>query len=184
MGKIELIEKAKFYSEQLKLGVEPISGIKISDNNPYNTEKMRKYFDFVSDILGEVLVNNGTVELKDKEEFTLKKGPFNAKGINKKDVFVSKKLVKPVVFVSRINYLVDNEKMEKFLVSTLNCWLVENGYLKKLSHKSGFEVSKKGLEIGIIQKEFIDKKNGNVKKVIFFKKEAQEFLLNNIENIK
>lgn len=189
MEKIKLLERAKFYSEQLRLGIEPISGIRISENNPYNTEKMRNYFEFVSDILGEILDNNGVVRLPGNEKNSLNKKTFNASFINKKEVYIGERAVKPIVLVNRINYVADKEKTGNFSLTVLNKWLVENNYLeahKELStiRKTVYELNNNSRRIGIRQREYVDRKTGEIKKILLLSKEAQEFILDNLDKMK
>ncbi len=185
MNKIELIEEAKFYSQNLLLGIEPITGMRISENNPYNTEKMRKYFSFVSDILQEVLDNKGTVFLGANEELI----SFSLSDSEKKLVEVTYYPIKITSFVNRINKVVDQNKMKRLSLYTLNKWLIKNDYIiinkdKKTIQKRQFWLCEKAQSCGFTEKKFFDKKKKEVKIVVMISKEAQELILKNLDFIK
>lgn len=185
MDKIKLIEEAKFYSQNLLLGIEPITGMRIAGNNPYNTEKMRKYFSFISDILQEVLDNKGTVSLRTNEDLI----PFSLPDSDKKLVEVTNYPVKLPVFVNRINKVIDQSKMRRFSSHTLNKWLEKNEYIKFNNDKKAIQkrqicLSEKARSIGFMEKKFFDKKKRKVKIVVMISREAQEFILKNLDFIK
>ena len=190
MDKTRMLERAKYYSEQLLNGIEPNSGLKISNHDIIHTKRMKNYFQFVNEIINEIMNNNGLVELPSNEgcELTRPKMPFNLDEEAKRKVYISNKPVKPLVFVRRINREIDIDKMERFSTTTLNNWLVKNGLLdrhKELMpiNKTVYDLNRKSRLLGIRDHEYTDTKTKQPKKIILFTKDAQEFILNNINEI-
>lgn len=78
--------------------------------------------------------------------------------------------------------------MGSFKQSVLTEWLLQNGYLNKdkkpvLKNVIVYSTTEASNDIGIIEQDRIDTETGEIKKSIVLTKLAQEFIVNNLENI-
>ena len=53
MEKLELIERAKMYIKLLSEGVHPVTGQEIPEDSAFMDEKVKRCFDFISQVLDE-----------------------------------------------------------------------------------------------------------------------------------
>ena len=190
MDKIKVIQHARSYMDKLSKGIDPISGM--DSTSLLQQEQLRKCFAFVSDILGEVIDNNGLVNLPEvtghNYEIVRKKAAFSLNPQQKARVWLSENPLSPNSFVKNINAVINENDTEKLSVTAINGWLREKGLMAEthvptvINKNVKIATSLSG-RIGIVEEAVIDKNTGEAKRQLLFTKQAQQFILDNLDEI-
>lgn len=192
MDKAQIIAHSKTYMELLSQGVDPISKQSIADDSVLAQPRLKKCFAFVSEILAELLENNGFVALTPDaaEKYTIveKKAAFSLSDEQIRNIYVSSKPVTVNMLLKCINRVVDVKRMDKLSVTSVNSWLVSNGYLietkeRAFINKTVRRPSDKSIEIGLMEQEVVDAATGEVKYQMVFTQQAQRYILNHLDEI-
>ncbi|MDE6434649.1 MAG: hypothetical protein K2L07_10540 [Lachnospiraceae bacterium] len=181
MEKLQKLIKAKTYLECMVHSIDPTTQETIEDSilQKHEIKDMLRY---IVSLLNDLIENNGEViNVTAPIE-------FHTEMINKDLITVSDQPIQISGFVRRINNQVDKTKMRLFKQSLLNEWLLQNGYLNKnkksvLRDIVVYSATESSNDIGIVEQEKIDYETGEIKKTIVLTKMAQEFIVNNLENI-
>lgn len=192
MNKRQIIQHAKNYMDLLSKGIDPISQKEIG---PIAAEpRLQKCFSFVSEILEELLANGGYVALptdgSEAPQFELvrKKVAFQLSREQRRNVYITSAPVAPNTFVNHVNRVVDSEAMEKLSIKWISAWLLKNAYIIETKqpaviNRTVMKPLPKAARIGISEEETIDPKTGEVKTRLMLTRQAQQFLLDNLDQI-
>ena len=206
MNKRQIIQHAKNYLDLLAAGVDPISKESAAEDSVASRPQMQKCFQFVSAILGEVLENNGLVLLDTEEgqpqkpasvpvtvngnsyELVRKKAAFSITPEQRRAVFIARQPVTPYVFLKNVNRVVNAETMEKLSIKSVNAWLQKKAYVTEgktqtVINKTVWKPTRFAEQIGISEIDIPDAKTGEIKRQLMFSAQAQQFLLDHMEEI-
>lgn len=193
MEKLQVIQRAKSYMDMLSNGIDPISGELVKNDSTLQQERLQKCFSFVSEILDEIIKTNGIVTLPATEfshgyEAVKKKSVFSLNQQQRNSIRVTNNPIIPSAFIKNINSVVDSDNMEKLSLTTINKWLLKQGYLTEskvptVINKNVKTVTPLSTQIGVIEQTVVDPKTGEAKTQLLFSRQAQEFILDNIESI-
>ncbi|MBE6988532.1 MAG: hypothetical protein E7432_07165 [Ruminococcaceae bacterium] len=190
MDKIKVIQHARSYMDKLSKGIDPISGM--DSTSLLQQEQLRKCFAFVSDILEEIVDNNGLVNLPDVNghnyQIVKKKAAFSLNSQQKAKVRITNELINPSSFIKNINAVVDDSSMEKLSLKTVNQWLLDKGYISETKAMTFVNRTIKvptpySEGIGIFEQVVVDKSTGETKKELRYSRQAQQFILDNLDEI-
>ena len=200
MNKRRVIQHAKGYLDLLSKGIDPISQKEVDPASIVAEPRLQKCFAFVSDLLEELLANDGHVALSydgadappnasaPQYELVRKKDPFRLSQEQRGRVMIAKGPVTPITFVNHINRVIDSEAMEKLSIKSINTWLLKNEYISQTKQpaiitKTVMKPMLKAADIGIEEAETTDPKTGEIKSRIVLTQKAQQFLLDNLDRI-
>ena len=207
MDKLRIIQHAQGYMDKLSLGIDPISGTPVPEDSTLQQERLQKCFRFVSDILEELIQNNGSISLSEAQnaisdpvaEATNSPAPAaltTPQQIQRIEVTpqqiqrieVTPTPILPSDFVKKIGAALDSDAKKKVTLARINRWLLKKGYLaetkvRTIVNKSVKIATPLSAEIGVGEHLIVDKKTGEAKPQLFFSEDAQKFILNNINNI-
>ena len=200
MNKRRVIQHAKGYLDLLSKGIDPISQKEVDPASIVAEPRLQKCFAFVSDLLEELLANDGHVALSydgadappnasaPQYELVRKKDPFRLSQEQRGRVMIAKGPVTPIAFVNHINRVIDSEAMEKLSIKSINTWLLKNEYFSQTKQpavitKTVMKPMMKAVDIGIEEAETTDPKTGEIKSRIVLTQKAQQFLLDNLDRI-
>ncbi len=181
MEKLQKILKAKTYLECMAHSIDPITQEEIEDPI-LQKQDIKEMFQYIASLLDEIIMNNGEViNVSAPIEFKIEK-------INKNLIVVSDQPIQISGLVKRINKQIDKTRMESFKQSILTEWLLQNGYLNKekkpvLKDITIYSTTESSKNIGIMEQDRINFETGEIKKAIILTRKAQEFIVNNLENI-
>lgn len=181
MDRLQMILKAKTYLECMAHSIDPTTQEAI-DDAVLQKHEIKEMFQYIVSLLDELIINDGEViNVTTPIEFQIEK-------INKNLITVSDQPIQISGFVKRINNQVDKTKMGSFKQSLLTEWLLRNGYLNKnkrtvLKDITVYLTTESSKDIGIIEQDRINSETGEIKKAIVLTKKAQEFIVDNLENI-
>jgi hypothetical protein len=180
MDEIEKLKRAKMYIDKLANGIDPISNIEMPNDTILNNVRLSRCFFYVSDVLRQVIDNNGMTKLRVRK--------------NKQDFFITneqKRLIDIVNaecylkdFVEKINTITEPNNCKKFQAKWVNLWLLSNEYLAEYTDKAGIKRKKattKGEEIGL--RSVIRKSLYGTYTVTLLNPHAQQLIIDNLDEI-
>ncbi len=177
MTELEVMRRAKMYIDHMANGVNPIDGAPVPDGDILNNVRISRCLFYVSDILRQVIENNGVIgshqtirkayTIPDVRKFALSETPIPVSEIAK-----------------RLNDTIDLETCRKFSYTVITSWLLEIGALEVSSTAEGKNAKRptsQGNALGISEELRTGAKGEYT--VVVYNREAQQFLLDNIESI-
>ena len=181
MDKLQKLQKAKFYLQMLACSMDPTTQ-EFIESELLSKKEIKEVFEFVSSILDDLINNDGEVVNVTKPI------SFQPSRLNKQKIVLSNEPILLSSLATRINKQVDTETMQKLGVSKISNWLVSQGYLEKqkvsvVKEISQLALGEKAESFGIVSMEKVDRKTGELKPCILFNRQAQEYIVNNLETI-
>ena len=193
MERTELIERAKMYLQLLSSGIHPVTGICVPDDSVFADPKVKKCFDFITEVLDEYIELKEKVEQleRDKDKCTIivpQKQEFSITPEQCDGIRLSKDPVSILSFMKNINSAIDANTMEKLSSTRVHKWLVKRGYVtthkvQTITNKTVYKPSDVAVKIGITEEPVVDTKTGEVKTQLKFRESAQLFIIENLEDI-
>lgn len=182
MEELQKLQRAREYLQQLSQGIDPISHEALPEGNGITGQRLRNCFAYVAGVLGQVIENGGQVGRQTRE----KKAPFSISAQQLSQVELSDTPVSLSVVVQRINEAAGLDDTKKKLTHPpLANWLLTKGFLQEVTdaqgHKSKAATIQAG-EIGIVRAQR-QNPNGKSYWVNLYTREAQQFLLDHLEQI-
>ena len=194
MTKLENIENAKNYIAKLSAGVDPIT-CRAATPATLHSEDTRKCLNFIYELLSELINNNGVVNLSEEKEesavtyeLVKKKAVFSLDNDTRAKVKITENPISPSAFLKNINSVIDKDSMEKLSITKLNKWLISSGFVEEVKvpvtiNRTFRRITEASNEIGITTISVPNIRTGETKEELVFTKQAQEFILDNIEAI-
>ncbi len=178
MTEIEKIAYAKSYIDRLANGINPLDDTIIPKDDVVNNIKISRCLFYVSDILRQVVENNGIShqEKKKKLNFFLSAEQISALKASEMPLCISE-------ITAYLNSLVNLEDYKKLKHSTITSWLVSIGVLNEIETPIGKRKhpTEQGTELGI----FVENRMGirGPYDVVLYNKNAQQFIFDNLDAI-
>ena len=179
----EKIQRARMYMYKLSVGIDPISQKKFDNDAALNSERLKKCFAYVYEVLGRTLdgikSEKKTPERRagTKEAFYITPEERARVKLFDEDCVISE-------FTNAVNKAVNDTSRKKLQAKTINDWLVNEGYLINSTDANGRtrrELTERSAEIGINSKQGINALGSYT--IILYSRRAQEFILENIDKI-
>ena len=189
----KLIERAKMYLKLLGDGVHPVTGMRIPQDSVFMDNKVKRCFEFISNVLDEYAVLSEKVRKLEEENkkpapASIEKQLFSITHEQRGNIKLSEEPLSVISFTKNINSVIDSDSMQKLTSTRLNKWLINRGLvttsqMQTIVNKTVYKPSDLAIKIGIIEEETVDKKSGEIKGQIKLGEDAQLFILENIEEI-
>ncbi len=181
MEKIQRLQKAKFYLEMLACSMDPTTQ-EFIESEVLQKKEIKDMLKYVSTVLEELIGNNGEV-IK-----VIKPINFQVSKLNKQAIILSNEPIQLSSLMARINKQVDTKTMRKLGASKVSKWLIEQGYLvnEKVSvvkEVSQLTITDNAESFGIVIDNKVDEKTGEIKPCVLLTRKAQEYIVDNLENI-
>ena len=181
MEKIQRLQKAKLYLEMLSCSMDPTTQEFIK-SDILQKQEIKDMLKYISTALEELIGNNGEV-IK-----VTKPMNFQASKLNKQAIILSNTPIQLSALMTRINKQVDTKTMRKLGASKVSKWLIEQGYLvnEKVSvvkEVSQLTITDNAESFGIVMDNKVDEKTGEIKPCVLLTRKAQEYIVDNLENI-
>jgi len=175
MTELETMQRAKMYLDKLSQGIDPITNQDVPDDSVLNNVRLARCFFYVSDVLGQVIANGGTIGGKPKLD------PFAIDMDQIAKVRISQEPVRVTQLVDMISEVVNNSGMRKLKTTVITDWLMEKGFLEKQTAPDGKNKrvpTRNGLMIGL-STQTRQGKYGDYQAVCY-NADAQRFILDNL----
>lgn len=181
MTELEKIRYAKVFIDKLAEGIDPISGEALPEDTILNNVRLSRCFYFVSDILRQVIVNDGVANRQSRRKVVLPPFALPDEMCSQIEITSAPTMIKH--FTDRINSLIDDSVMKKLKVTAFTTWLVNNGFLceEVINDKRRKKPTKTGEEIGIFSEVREGQHGGYL--AILYNESAQRYLVSNLEQI-
>ena len=179
MTELEKMQRAKMYIDKMANGINPIDDAPAADSDMINNVRLSRCLVYVSDILRQVIDNNGVVgKVKSsKKAFFLSADSINNFSFSETPIPVSE-------ITKRLNDLADLEECHKLKHSAITNWLISIGALEIRELADGRNTKRpteQGKELGISLEKRTSMNGEYV--VVVYSRDAQQFILDNIEAI-
>lgn len=183
MTEEDILRRAKDYLEKLSKGVDPLTGAGVGEDDIVRNVRISKCLSYVAGFLDDVLAGGGKPEKKRSGERRRPRPAFSIDPAALAGFEYSESPLKISEIAERINSLSDVEGARKLSATVITNWLLSHGFFEEamLGEKKYRRVTEAGREIGIFQEE----RDGQTGKYMatFYKKSAQEFIIDNLEAI-
>jgi len=181
MPELERLEYAKEWMDSLAEGVDPTSGEVLSKDTALNNVDLSRCFFYVSDVLRQVIENNGEIFRQRSKKPKLQ--PFMLPEDLRTQIEITETPAMITHFTDRINSLIDDNVMRKLKITEVTTWLVNNGLLceEVINDKKRKKPTKAGEKIGIFSEER-EGRYGNYLAVLY-NESAQRYIAGNLEQI-
>lgn len=182
MTELEKMQRAKMYIDKLANGINPIDDNPVSENDAINNIRISRCLFYVSDILRQVIENDGTVGKAKKSKPS--KTPFFISDESIKNFPFSNKPIPISEITKRLNELADLDVCYKLKNTALTSWLIEINALELKETSAGSHIkypTDSGKTLGISVEKRIGMNGEYI--VIVYNKDAQQFILDNLDAI-
>lgn len=173
------LETAITYMDRIANGKNPINNLPVEDDSVINNVNVIRCMYFVKEILEEVKKNGGQIGKKARKKDKLDYPIDLAKNFTYTE---DKSITK---FVKQLNEEIDENLYKKLKYNQITSWLFSNGYLQDEENsernKSFRRPTQKGIQIGIRTER--NSFNGREYMAVIYGKQAQEFIVQNLDNI-
>lgn len=173
------------YAEKLKDGIDPTTGIDFTEDTILKSPSVRRYNQKVAEILKNIIRNIRGSEIHDYNSTPNRaKIPYTL-SIEKKQAFL---YAANYVSISKLVYHMNSlcePYMRKIRAVEITEYLQKYGYLKteEMDNGRNYKVAtERGHRLGIVNEKHTNK-YGNDYSVNMYDKNAQKFIVNNIEKI-
>ena len=180
MTELEKIVSAKDCMDKLANGINPFSDETLPKDTVLNNVDLSRNFFIASDVLRQVVENNGTVGYTRRRSllppFVLPPEKFDQIEVTSSPTMIRQ-------FTGRINSLIDERAMQKLKVTALTTWLVNDGLLceEVVDEKKRKKPTKKGEKLGI-SSESREGQYGEYL-AILYDEPAQRHIIDNLDQI-
>lgn len=183
MTEIEKIAYAKSFIDKLANGVNPIDDSVIPDGDVVNNVRLSRCFFYVSDILRQVIENGGITPAPMVKEKKSKKLPYTFSHEQAEQFEYSDIPITATEIFNRIIAVGPQEGVKKFPKRNLTKWLLCLELIEEIiiNNTRIKRPTDSGKEIGIL----LEERQGQYGSyyVILYNREAQQFIIDNIEAI-
>ncbi len=180
MTQLELAQRAKGYMDALANGIDPITGRELPEDTVLNQPRMIRCFFYVSDILRQVVENDGQVGAHKAR----KKAPFSLPLEQRGRVPFSHMPLPISKFTDLLNGMVDLNTMKRLSATAVTAWLMEQGFLTLLELPDGRHSKRptpQGEQIGLSTEQRQGVAGPFV--VVLYDESAQRFIVDNLDDI-
>lgn len=180
MNELELSIRAKSYIDMLANGIDPISGSELPEASALNQVRLSRCFFFVSDLLKQIIENDGKVGRKKDQE----RAAFSMTARQLELFTYSKRPIPSTHLMGKLNRLINIETTQKLPVSAVTGWLVSKGYLKHEDEPAGKKrrlPTEKGGLIGISLEERQGERGSFI--MVVYNETAQHFIVDHLKEI-
>ena len=177
MTELEKIKRARMYIEKLANGIDPITDNELPDNTILNNVRLSRCFFYVADILQQVVENGGVGHVVKKQ--------FDMNEQQKRLIPLSDTPIPVSVLCDNISSVVDLAVYRRLSHNKITEWLVAKGFLQETATEKGKRkaLTDKSSLLGITQEERISPQYGTQYTVNLYSKEAQQFIIDHINEI-
>jgi len=181
MTNIEKLINAKIFMDKLSNGIDPVSEEVLTKDALLGNIDLSRCFFFVSDILRQVIENDGFIGRRIRNNVNLP--PFTLSDEQLKKIEITERPAMIRHFTESINNLVDISTMRKLKVSAVTKWLAESGYLTEetINEKKRKTPTAEGEKLGIYS-EVREGYHGSYL-AILYKESAQQHIVANLDKI-
>ncbi len=178
MTDLEIMKRAKMYLDKLARGIDPVTDKEMPEDSVLNNVRLARCFFYVSDVLGQVIANDGLIGEKPKRQ------AFSITMDQLSKVQISQDPIRVTQLVALISDAVGNQRMKKLSTTTITNWLLEKGFLEKQTAPDGKSArvpTQNGMKIGLFTQTRLGQYGEY--QAVFYSPEAQQFVIDNLPDM-
>ena len=178
MTELETMQRAKMYLDKLAQGIDPITGRKVPEDSALNNARLARCFGYVSDVLGQVITNGGTVGQP------VRTVDFSITPEQLARVPIPDRPVRITELADALHQAVGNPQMKKPAVKRITDWLVGKGLMTQITGPDGKlhrVPTAQGLEMGMSTR--LRQSRDGEYQAVFYDSRMQRFLLDHLDAI-
>ena len=180
MNEMEMLEKARLWTERMARGFDPVTEEAAGETECINRVEVSRCLFYVCGVLDKVIAAGGAVTARRgakprKRPFAITQETLNGFAFSGAPITISE-------MTRRINDLVDTENMAALKYSSLTAFLMRHGYLEETLRADGGRAktpTERGRAIGIASEERSGMRG--IYQVTVYGREAQQFILDNLD---
>jgi len=176
MTDLEIMQRAKMYIDKMANGINPITNEYVSPNDTINNVRVSRCLFYVSDVLRQVIENDGKVSKERKrsnQDFYITDEQKNLLSVIKEYCTVSE-------IANSINEITKENNTKTMPAVWINDWLMSIDMLQ--TSEGSKRPTEKGNQLGITTEPRYSVQHGNYI-VNLFSESAQQFIFDNIDAI-
>lgn len=181
MTELEKMIRAESYIRKMADGINPITDETAADDDMVNNVRITRCLYYVSDILRQVIANNGVIEKKSSGSG--KKPGYFMTDEQRADFTVFDQPVYLKELVERMNLLTDINNCKKFAAKWVTAYFVSIGLLVVDEELGSKYATEEGRNLGIISERRQSLYSPKEYWVNQYSPEAQRFIIDNIDAI-
>ncbi|MGN1422171.1 MAG: hypothetical protein ACI4XA_02220 [Oscillospiraceae bacterium] len=181
MTELDTLIRAESYIRKMANGINPITDEAAADDDMVNNVRITRCLYYVSDILRQVIDNNGVIEKKSRGSG--KKADFYMTDEQRANFTVFERPVFLREFVDEINRLTETNNCKKFAARWIRAYFVSIGLLVADPELGSKYATEEGEKLGIIPELRQSKQSMREYWVNKYSPEAQHFIIDNIDTI-
>lgn len=178
MTELETMQRAKMYMDKLAQGIDPISNREVPEDSMLNQVRLARCFSYVSDVLGRVIANGGTVGAHTRTvDFSITPEQLAMVQIMDYPVRITE-------FVDALSQAVGDPQMKKPNVKRITDWLLESGLMAQVSGQDGKNhriPTGRGFNLGMSTR--LRQTRDGEYQAVYYDRNMQRFLLDNLRVI-
>lgn len=178
MTELETMQRAKMYLDKLAQGIDPISNHKIPEDSVLNQVRLARCFFYVSEVLGRVIANGGTVGAHTRiVDFSITAEQLAMVRIMDYPVRITE-------FADALSQAVSDPRMKKPNVKKITDWLMETGFMTQIDGQDG-KAHRVPTELGLsmgMSTRLRQSRDGEYQ-AVYYDRNMQCFLLDNLRHI-
>ena len=175
MTELDTMKRAQMYVQKMAEGINPLTDEAIEDSDMVNNVRISRCLYYVSDILKQVIANNGVVGSKPSSNI-----PFFITDEQRAQLVPFGRPVFAKELVEKINEITAENRCKKFAARWITEYFVSLGMLEEVYN--GKTATESGKEFGIITESRISMR-GSEYPVNKYTPDAQRFILDNLDAI-
>lgn len=175
MTELDTMKRAQMYVQKMAEGINPLTDEAIEDSDMVNNVRISRCLYYVSDILKQVIANNGVVGSKPSSNI-----PFFITDEQRAQLVPFGRPVFAKELVEKINEITAENRCKKFAARWITEYFVSLGMLEEVYN--GKTATESGKEFGIITESRISMR-GSEYPVNKYTPDAQRFILDNLDVI-
>lgn len=181
MTELEKMIRAESYIRKMADGINPITDETAADNDMVNNVRITRCLYYVSDILRQVIANNGVIEKRSSGSG--KKSGFYMTDEQRADFTVFDHPVYLKELVEKVNLLTEINKCKKFAAKWVTAYFVSIGLLVVDEELGSKFATEEGRDLGIMSEKRQAIYSPKEYWVNQYSPEAQRFIIDNIDAI-
>ena len=178
MTELEIMQRAKMYMDKLAQGIDPITGQEVPEDSVLNHVRLARCFFYVSDVLGQVIANGGSVGQKTKScEFSITSDQL-------RNVRIMDYPVRITEITEALYQAAGNPEMKRPNSKKVTDWLIAQGFMTQVIGADG-KSHRVPTELGFRQGMSTQRRQGRdgEYQAVYYDKQMQRFLLEHLSDI-
>ena len=177
MTERERLQQAKIYMDKLAQGIDPVTGNEISEDSVLNQVQLARCFFYVSGVLQQAIDNAGSARNKTKKKFIPTPQLISRLAPSAHPLRITE-------FAEMLAAAADDSNTKRPSPTAMTDWLLSKGFMEKVFNAEGKQhrvPTAAGRGIGMYT-ETRQGQHGEYT-AVYYSMEAQQFLLDHLEEI-